>query len=247
MLATWDDHDYGKNDAGVEWGFKQASQEIFLEFFDEAVDSPRWEREGVYAAPSFGPPNERVQIILLDTRYHRDALRRRVKAEGEYGGPYGAGSGTILGEEQWEWLAQQLAVEADLRIICTSIQFVPEEHHWECWANYPSERARLMRLIEETRANGVVFVSGDRHLIELSCYRDEGAPYPLWDFTSSGLNDATAPVDEPNRHRVGDVLRRANFGLLLVDWKRRLLTFEGRGAENELLLSQSVRLEDLRE
>ena len=75
-------------------------------------------------------PGERVQVILLDTRYHRDALQRRVKAEGEYGGPYGTSSGTILGEEQWEWLAQQLTVEADLRIICTSIQFVAEEHHW---------------------------------------------------------------------------------------------------------------------
>ena len=32
--ATWDDHDYGENDAGKEYPKKEESKEIFLEFFD---------------------------------------------------------------------------------------------------------------------------------------------------------------------------------------------------------------------
>ena len=43
-------------------------------------------------------------------------------------------------------------------------------------------------LIAETGASGVLFVSGDRHLMEISRDVTRNAPYPLWDFTSSGLN-----------------------------------------------------------
>ena len=32
ILATWDDHDYGKNDAGVEWKHKEFSQKVLLDF-----------------------------------------------------------------------------------------------------------------------------------------------------------------------------------------------------------------------
>ena len=35
VLATWDDHDYGQNDAGKHYPHKEESKEIFLEFFKE--------------------------------------------------------------------------------------------------------------------------------------------------------------------------------------------------------------------
>ena len=34
VLATWDDHDYGKNDAGTEYPKKNESQQLFLDFID---------------------------------------------------------------------------------------------------------------------------------------------------------------------------------------------------------------------
>ena len=41
LLATWDDHDYGKNDAGMEYPQKEGSKNIFLDFFDpNAVVAP---------------------------------------------------------------------------------------------------------------------------------------------------------------------------------------------------------------
>ena len=48
VLATWDDHDYGENDAGSEYPLKETSKQIFLDFFGVAKDSPRRERDGVY-------------------------------------------------------------------------------------------------------------------------------------------------------------------------------------------------------
>ncbi len=41
VVGTWDDHDYGANDAGKEFPQKQASQQEFLNFLDVPLDSPR--------------------------------------------------------------------------------------------------------------------------------------------------------------------------------------------------------------
>src|SRR5262249_34437946 len=42
VLAVWDDHDYGKNDAGAEFPQKDDSKKQFLTFFGEPPGSPRW-------------------------------------------------------------------------------------------------------------------------------------------------------------------------------------------------------------
>jgi alkaline phosphatase D len=41
VLATWDDHDYGKNDAGVEWTAKREAQAVFLDWLGVPAGSPR--------------------------------------------------------------------------------------------------------------------------------------------------------------------------------------------------------------
>lgn len=252
VLATWDDHDYGKNDAGSDWDLKRESQTLFLDYFRVLRTSPRRQREGVYDARIFGPRGRRVQVILLDARYHRDPLTRRPDGTDGTGlGPYvpaPGGEGAILGEAQWAWLADQLEQPAQVRIIASSIQVVADEHGWESWGNFPRERRRLLRLIDDKDAAGVVFVSGDRHLIEISC-DEEAGPYPMWDFTSSGLNQSPGPVSEPNRHQVGPVLRQPNFGIIRIDWDAPevVLALEGRGEAGELLMKQGIPLGMLRE
>jgi alkaline phosphatase D len=80
VIGTWDDHDYGKNDAGEEFEGKQAAKDAFMKFFDTPEDSPLRKRGGIYDAMSFGPEGKRVQVILLDTRWFRgrlNACRRR--------------------------------------------------------------------------------------------------------------------------------------------------------------------------
>jgi alkaline phosphatase D len=93
----------------------------------------------------------------------------------------------MLGEAQWAWLAERLREPADLRLVVSSIQVLAEGHGWERWGNLPGERARLFDLIGATGANGVVLLSGDRHIGGL--YREPaGVPYPLTEITSSGIN-----------------------------------------------------------
>ncbi|MEM1329535.1 MAG: alkaline phosphatase D family protein [Planctomycetota bacterium] len=250
VLATWDDHDYGKNDAGKEWELKEASQGLFLDFFGVPEDSPRREREGVYSAETFGPEGRRVQVILLDTRYHRDELDRadpRQPGRGPYR-PSTGGRGTFLGEAQWAWFEEQLREPADVRIIGSSIQVVPYESMWEVWNNFPHERQRLFDAIDEADASGVVFISGDRHLTEISVEEDSG-PYPMWDFTSSGMNESEREVNEPNRYRVGPVKRMTTFGMIRIAWDapRPYIDLEALGDDGEVLFAQRVRLSDLAE
>jgi alkaline phosphatase D len=165
VLATWDDHDYGRNDAGAEYPKKDEAQQIFLDFFGVPKDSPRRKPQGVYHARLFAPPDRRVQILLLDTRYFRSPLKKKAKyvpSEGPYV-PSPDPNATLLGEAQWQWLGQQLRVPARVRLLVSSIQVVAEDHGFEKWMNLPRERDRLFKLIRDTGAGGVVLLSGDRH------------------------------------------------------------------------------------
>lgn len=238
LLAIWDDHDLGENDAGGDFPIKELSKRMFLEFFEVPKSSPRWSRDGLYDVVTYGPTGRRVQIILLDTRYFRDPLRRK-EPELPHGldiyAPHEDETTTLLGEEQWRWLDATLREPAEVRLIVSSIQVIPEDHRYESWSNFPHERRRLFELIETTGAEGVVLVSGDRNLAEISRY-DEAPGGPIYELTSSPMTQLFPPTgggwsEELNRHRVSDGnYRYPNFGLITIDWQRGEVGLEIRGA-----------------
>jgi len=249
ILATWDDHDYGRNDVGAEWEGKEASKTAFMEFFDTPGDSPLRKRGGVYNAKIFGPEGKRVQVILLDTRWFRGPLRKMTKEEvkaeraktGKKVGRYlpdEQSDSSMLGDEQWQWLAAELKKPAELRLLVSSIQVIPNEHGWEKWGNLPKERKKLLDTIRDNATN-VVILSGDRHLSEISLLPPEtdGGPfYPLYEVTASGLNQTGLP-EEVNRFRVEgtEVYNQPNFGLIEVDWDKEdpSLTLEIRDVDGK--------------
>jgi alkaline phosphatase D len=151
----------------------------------------------------------------------------------------------MLGEEQWAWLAEQLREPAELRLIVSSVQVVADGHGWERWGNFPSERQRLYNLVRETRARGVVFLSGDRHIGAI--YRQDGSdvPYPLLDVTSSGLNQAFAENREIGPNRIGDVHGAVNFGTIDIDWAGGTVSLALRGETGTIVRQLHVRLEEL--
>src|SRR6478672_8028390 len=220
MMATWDDHDFGKNDAGAEWEHKDAAQVAFLDFFGVPRDDPRRKQKGVYNASVFGPPGKRVQIILLDTRYFRSPLKKAPYDPKLRTTPYLPNTdsdATMLGAEQWKWLEEQLKKPAELRLLVSSIQVIADEHPFEKWANFPREREKLYALL--TKANGVIILSGDRHLGEVSL-DTQAIGYPLYDVTSSGFNQASKSwrAPEKNGYRVAGMPYGDNFGFITIDW-----------------------------
>jgi alkaline phosphatase D len=234
-LATWDDHDYGKNDAGADFVHREEAQRQFAEFWKLGSSDPRRSRPGVYHAQTFGPQGKRVQVILLDTRYFRSPLKptdQRGAPGRERYVPDDTPGLTVLGDAQWAWLEEQLRQPADLRLIVSSIQVVADGHGWERWGNFPRERQRLYDLIGSTGARRVVFLSGDRHIGGL--YREtSGAPYPLHDITSSGLTQFFSNVREAGPNRIGAPFGAVNFGTVDIDWWEETVTFSLRNMIGE--------------
>ena len=252
VLATWDDHDFGANDAGAEYPLRRESQAEFLRWLDEPADSPRRRRDGVYDARVLGPAGRRVQVILLDTRFFRGPLRRAAPGEPALvGGPYRPQtdrSVTLLGEAQWRWLEEQLRQPAELRLVASSIQFVSEFSGAEAWANLPHEKQRLLDLLRETRAAGVLFVSGDRHWCELS-RMDGPTGYPLYDLTVSALTEKH-PRGTPseNRYRaLPQTYHDVNAGHIHIDWSAAdpLVTWRIVDVTGRTQLEHRVRLGEL--
>jgi alkaline phosphatase D len=221
ILATWDDHDYGGDDAGASWPTKVESQQAFLDWIEAPPESPLRRREGIYDAHVFGPPGRRVQILLLDTRYFRSRLRYGAQEPVPGGGPYAPNldpSATMLGSAQWSWLEEQLRAPAEFRIVASSIQFAAAFHGGEAWANFPREQDRFLDLIEETRADGLLFVSGDRHWSELSRI-DGRLGYPIYDLTIGSLTQTNPEPLPPNGNRVSSsVYEREAVGRMRIDW-----------------------------
>lgn len=226
VIATWDDHDYGKNDAGKEYPMKEQSKEIFLKFFREPETSDRWKHQGIYTSHMYGVDGKKLQIIMLDCRTFRDKLLA-VRADLKCKGPYAKDKSkrkTFLGEEQWKWLEEELKKPADLRLICSSTQFLVDFNGWEAWVNMPHERERMMQLIEKTKASGVFFISGDLHYSELSRVKRDNC-YALYDLTSSGMTHGHS-CDGGNVNRVGKPFMEANYGFINIDWAAKSLKLE---------------------
>ncbi len=231
LLVTWDDHDYGKNDAGADFMFREQAEAIFLKAWDIPTDDARRNREGIYSSEMIGPEGQQIQIILLDTRYFRTYLQatdeRNAPGKERYV-PLEGGHGTMLGEEQWKWLEAELKKPADLRLIASSIQVHADGHGWEAWKMMPAERDRFYNLIDATGVDNAILLSGDRHAGGIY-YRDDVTETPLYEMTASSLNlpasrwraerGETRVEDGPNR--IGTMQFEVNYGLLDIDWENR--------------------------
>jgi len=98
VLATWDDHDYGEDNAGAEYKMRVESQKVFLVFFGEPKDSQRLITPGIYDAKLIGPKGKRTQILLLDTRYFRSPLNQSRKPRPKLLLARAAGFDTLLSQ-----------------------------------------------------------------------------------------------------------------------------------------------------
>lgn len=226
IFATWDDHDYGRNDAGKHYPFKQQSKEIFMKFFNEPAESNRRKHEGIYNAEYLKSGDKTIQIILLDVRSFRNSLlpfdsaaklpRKKYFYELDYV-PHTSTDSVLLGAEQWAWLEAELSKPADLRFICSGSQFGIEFNGYEAWANFPHEQKRMLDLIKKTKASVVMFLTGDVHYAEISRLNEPGL-YPIYDVTASGIT-STWDFATLNSNRIEGPVMENHFGLLTVTWE----------------------------
>src|SRR6478609_2591785 len=54
VTGTWDDHDYGTNDGGKNWPYKDAAKIQALRFFEFPKNNPVWSHPGIYNSTTLG-------------------------------------------------------------------------------------------------------------------------------------------------------------------------------------------------
>jgi len=247
IMVTWDDHDYGLNDAGGDWPLRSASEDLF-EYVWVPEGDPRHTRDGIYFSRTIGSGDRRVQLIFLDTRSFRSPLRSSPNPLITKYQPDESPHKTMLGYRQWAWLEAMLTQTADLRIIVSSIQIIADGHAWEGWKMLPRERLKLYTLIKATGAKNVVLLSGDRHSAGLYQNNDV-ASYPVWELTSSSLNKPMKTfvpkiTSEPGPFRIGDNYHHVNFGMIDIYWENRRVVLSIRDSTGKSVQDTTINLEE---
>ena len=235
LLATWDDHDYGLNDADGSFSAKKQSEQLF-EFvwpIPMQIEDERLSRDGIYTSQLLGPYREKVQIILLDTRYF--------KSSGSLG------ESNMLGERQWNWLKGELKKEAQLRLIVSSIPVIEDTKIGENWHSHPRERTKLLSSITEANGGVSLILSGDSHYSYFSKIDFDGTS--LLEITASSLNfplpnDIRDDAYMANKYRVGGPVFVKNFGFIEIDWSQRKVKIKIIDDKNNVLMQEEVSLHD---
>ena len=203
--VIWDDHDFGKNDGGSSYRFKEYAQNLYIDFWGIDDEDPRANREGIYFQQLQNINGLKVLFVGLDTRYFRSDIEEK----DDVYQPNLEVDATILGDIQWEWLKETVKQEHDLLILASSIQVLATEHRFEKWSNIPNERSKLLLLLENLDSR-VIVVSGDRHRAGLYQYND------IIEITASSLNRPTYS-EETDTLLLGKTYTENNFGLISIE------------------------------
>ncbi len=232
--AIWDDHDYGPNNSDRNFIFKKTSLHHFQQY---------------WANPSYGLPGHPgiythfqkgdAAFFLTDNRYYRapNALRDSVNHQPSR-------KKTYFGSRQLQWLKESLLTSnATFKFIVVGNQFINKANPYEgVRSDYPFTFQQLISFIKKYQIEGVVFLSGDRHLTELLTFQPEDC-YSLYEFTCSPLTSSpytgikeTSEMHNPQRIP-GTLVLSQNYGRIHVSGpeQSRVLHFQSYNKEGRLL------------
>ncbi len=236
QYAIWDDHDYGPNDAGKGYVFKNESRSIFKNYW--LNPSCGEDEKGIYTKVSYGD----VDLFLTDDRFFRsedempDSINGQTNADKDF-----------FGNQQMEWLKNALLYsKATFKIIVTGSQVLNTYNKYECMQHYPYEYNMLLSFLSEQKIKGVVFLTGDRHHSEVIKMTRSNL-YPLYDITvspyTSGISKVAKSPEENNPLREPNTLIEAqNFAKFSFVGKKgeRIMKVEFIGIKGDKLGEWSV-------
>jgi len=202
--ATWDDHDFGPNDADRSFWNRNATRRAFTLFWANPSYGVPAAPEGITTFFEWGD----VEFFLLDDRTYRAPNKRKT------------GDRSFLGEAQLEWLIDALrSSRATFKFVACGGQILSTSQGYENMIGFPEEREKLLKRLEEEDIGGVVFLTGDRHFSEISRLR-LGNGRVVYDITSSPLTAkafSEAETRDKNALRVeGTLTTQRNFILIQV-------------------------------
>ncbi len=154
IVAIWDDHDYGQDNSDSTYRYKEEAKKVFKESYP--IYPFQVEDEGIYYQFKIGD----VDVFVLDTRWYRSPMDVDDNEDK-----------TMLGEEQLEWLLNNLKLStAPFKIIFSSVSMndyggdtSTGRDGFDSWMGYTFERNKILSFIEENQIYGVMVFSGDQH------------------------------------------------------------------------------------
>jgi alkaline phosphatase D len=191
-----------------------------------------------------------VDFFLMDSRWFRvsdtlkDSLNGRPNAEK-----------LMFGKQQMAWFKKAMrASKANpnikFRIIANGGQMLNTLYKGDAFYHYPVEYQEMLDFLMNEKINGVLFLTGDRHLSEI-IKRERPGTYTLFDVTSSPLTADPVnynPNERVNPSRIVSIPGKFNYSRLSFSGKGldRKLRVEFIGTTGDKLGEWSTRYGDLR-
>lgn len=188
LYATWDDHDFGRNDTDGNLKGKENSRRAFIEY--RSNPSYGDGHRGIYSKFRRGG----VEVFLLDTRFFA----------GTEPSPFDKDRPSLLGKRQWKWLRRQLkASTAPFKVLACGMVWndAVRPGKLDHWGTYPHERQALFEFIGDEKISGIILVGGDVHRTRVLQHDSvESAGYKIPEFITSPVHGGVienAKVDHP--------------------------------------------------
>lgn len=172
FITIWDDHeimnnayiDGGENHNEGEGDYKvrkSIAKQVYYEWM------PIRESETLYRKFVFG---NITTLLMLDERL----AGRTEPVENPNNPNYANEERTMLGQEQFDWLAKNLKESQQIwkvlgnQVIFSDVNIAPMygpdfPKNMDAWDGYPAEKRKIINTIKDNDIKDVVFVSGDTH------------------------------------------------------------------------------------
>jgi len=160
IYSTWNDHEYGSNNANYDQKGKDNSIRAFEDLWANPGYGDVNTNDGVYYSYYWGD----VHYIVTDDHWYRNPA-----------------ANNRLGTKQTEWLRQELinSRSSTFKVIVIGSDIMQRD--WD------SDLTNIGNIVATNKISGVIFHAGDIHRNEYRRVETGGFPYPVTQITSSGI------------------------------------------------------------
>ncbi|RPI25730.1 MAG: alkaline phosphatase family protein [Actinobacteria bacterium] len=197
IAYTWDDHDYGPNDAGGDSPSRDAALASYRRFVPHYPFPLPGDDAPIAQAFTVG----RVRFILTDTRSARDPAR-----------------GTVLGAEQLDWFLGELLQASRHHAAVVWVNSIPwigePQPGADDWSGFPAERETIASFIAQNGISNLMMLAGDAHMVAIDDGSNNG--YGGFPVVHAGALDRPGSL-KGGPYSEGAFPGGGQFGLLTVD------------------------------
>jgi phosphodiesterase/alkaline phosphatase D-like protein len=186
-LATWDDHDYGKNNTDKAFPHKQQAAEIFRAMYAQDPIIPEIVH-GPGVATYFSAFAQK--FFLMDDRTFRSCKWFWCKPQSHWG------------EEQFSWVLNNIGESTDPVWLVNGSQFFGSYRGgWSFEGNHGQRFERVLERLRQAPAP-ILFASGDVHYSEIMRIEQERLGYTSYEVTSSAIHSRSRSPRGRNFRRI---------------------------------------------